>query len=179
MGFSWVAVPTATWYYLWINDGYTGLPKHRKWYKAEELGCAAGQLTVCEISVAVYLEPFDARWWVQTWNQSGYGPWSPAFTFAVPGPYFAVVNQFGQLVRGNAVYARRLATGNYEVVFSRNVSNCAFLVSRGAAGTEIVNVGFIESARRAGNPNGVFVYGRNSTNTGDLDIQFHLSVVCP
>ena len=28
----------------------------------------------------------DAKFWVQTWNPSGYGPWSDAMTFKVPAP---------------------------------------------------------------------------------------------
>jgi hypothetical protein len=179
MGFSWVRVPTATHYYLWVADGTTGLPRFRKWYTALELSCGPGQYTVCEISVPVFLEPGNARWWIQTWNPSGYGPWTTMQTVAVPGPLFAVVSQWGVLMRGNAVGTRRLATGSYEVLFSRDVSNCAFLVSRGATNMEAVTTGFLEAARRSGNPNGVFVYGRNITNTGDVDIQFHLSVECP
>jgi hypothetical protein len=127
----------------------------------------------------VFLEPGNAFWWVQTWNLTGFGPWTARQTVAVPGPLFAVVDMFGRLVRGNAVSAQRVATGSYEVLFSRDVSECAFLVSRGAADKEAASVGFIESARRSGNPNGVFIYGRNTTNDGDLDIQFHLNVVCP
>jgi hypothetical protein len=74
------AVPTATWYYLWVAQG-TG-PKVQQWYPASGLGCAGG---TCRITPATALALGSATWWVQSWNPAGYGSWSGGMGFTV-GP---------------------------------------------------------------------------------------------
>jgi hypothetical protein len=80
----WNAVSDATWYYLWVNDS-TG-NKIKKWHTAEAAGCGGGSGT-CSITPAISLANGASRWWVQTWNSNGYGPWSAAkhFNFTDPG----------------------------------------------------------------------------------------------
>jgi murein DD-endopeptidase MepM/ murein hydrolase activator NlpD len=78
--YRWNAVPGASWYYLWINDS-TG-NRWREWYTAAAAGCAAGG--TCVIAAPVRLTSGPARWWVQTWNAAGHGPWSGAMSFTVP-----------------------------------------------------------------------------------------------
>jgi trimeric autotransporter adhesin len=78
--FSWGAVPTATWYYLWVRDS-TGADKLTQWYTAETLGCAAGPL--CSVTLDLAMSQGLAEWWVQTWNASGFGPWSATRTVRV------------------------------------------------------------------------------------------------
>jgi hypothetical protein len=77
----WNAVPTATWYQLWVNDS-SAAPKIQTWYTAEQAGCANGP-EVCSIKPTTSLAVGAARWWVQTWSSVGYGPWSDAMSFTV------------------------------------------------------------------------------------------------
>jgi hypothetical protein len=39
--YAWNAVPSATYYQLWVNDS-EATPKIRQWYTASEAGCASG-----------------------------------------------------------------------------------------------------------------------------------------
>jgi hypothetical protein len=94
----------------------------------------------------------------------------------------AVVNVDGSLARGRgAVSSSQLGVdGQYEVVFNRDVSNCAYVVSGGEATTLPPDDAVVFTvAPRDGNPNAVFVQewdgvlGRDSYSSG-----FHLMVVC-
>ncbi len=78
--YTWNAVSNATWYYLWVNDSSGN--KIRKWYTASQVGCNSGNGT-CSISPNVSLLSGNGRWWIQTWNPSGYGSWSNPMTFNV------------------------------------------------------------------------------------------------
>jgi len=92
---------------------------------------------------------------------------------------FAVVDSAGNLARGNrAISATHLGTGNYEVVFDKNVNKCAFTASIGTTGAgSIPAPGLVTVAGRAGNKAGVFV--RIVDRLGNsLDSSFHLSVTC-
>jgi hypothetical protein len=79
ISFTWKRVPEATWYYLWINDS-TG-NKVKSWYTAEQAGGASGELN-CSVILSTELVG-TCQWWIQTWNNSGNGPWSDAMTFTV------------------------------------------------------------------------------------------------
>jgi glucose/arabinose dehydrogenase len=81
--FSWNAVATTTHYYLWVNDEATGTPRIQKWYTAAEAGCAAGTGT-CTIAPGILFGSGAHRWWIQTWNDAGHGPWSLSLVFSVP-----------------------------------------------------------------------------------------------
>ena len=81
--YTWNAVPTATWYWLWVNDG-GGSVRVQSWYTAAQASCATG-IDTCSVTPAIQLSPGGYQWWVQTWNDSGYGPWSDGMTFTVGG----------------------------------------------------------------------------------------------
>ena len=40
--YTWSAAPSATWYYLWVNDR-EATPKIAKWFRAADVGCATGE----------------------------------------------------------------------------------------------------------------------------------------
>lgn len=174
IGFRWNATSGATWYYLWINDS-TNTTRHHRWYPAYELDCAVGQSLVCKIGLTLDATPGQFMWWVQTYGDAGYGPWTAAQTYTA-GPLAAVVSGAGALNRGNAVSASRLAAGTYEVLFNRNVSNCIFIATIGGPGGE-TPVGLVSAALRGGNVNGVFVLTSNTLGVA-VDLPFNLNVVC-
>jgi uncharacterized repeat protein (TIGR03803 family) len=81
--YTWNAVLGSTWYYLWVNDA-SASPKIQQWYTAAQAGCASGTGT-CSVTPSVTLASGAAQWWIQTWNPSGYGPWSTGMSFTVSG----------------------------------------------------------------------------------------------
>jgi hypothetical protein len=95
----------------------------------------------------------------------------------------AVVNVDGSLARGNgAVSSASLGVdGQYEVIFDRDVTQCAYVAVGGEAtdfgADDAITIGV---SRRQGNPNGVFlieydaILMRDSYSSG-----FHLIVNCP
>jgi len=92
---------------------------------------------------------------------------------------FAVVNADGTLARGrNAVSAARLGTGQYEVVFRKDVRKCAYVGTIGLSGSVGSSApGEITVVGRFGNDRGVFVTTHSSAGAfGDLG--FHLAVHC-
>ena len=100
--------------------------------------------------------------------------------FAAPAPLptlWAVVDFGGALGRNfHATSATNLGLGIYEVIFDRNVSNCAYNATIGDQGVGTF-YGDISAARRSGNANGVFVL--TSTSVGvNVDLPFHLVVHC-
>ena len=82
--YTWNTVNAASWYYLWVsrvnNDGsFTTV--HSKWYESS----AACSGATCSITPAgVTLTSGNYRWWIQTWNDGGYGPWSTKMDFSLP-----------------------------------------------------------------------------------------------
>jgi hypothetical protein len=76
----WNAVSNATWYYLWVNDPAGA--KVKIWYTAAQAGCAAGT-GQCTVTPTNTLSNGNHTWWIQTWNDYGYGPWSTALNFMV------------------------------------------------------------------------------------------------
>jgi hypothetical protein len=81
--YSWNRVSSASWYYLWVNrintDG-SSTTVHAKWYTSAE---ACGGATCSITPVGITLSPGNYRWWIQTWNEGGYGPWSSAMNFTL------------------------------------------------------------------------------------------------
>jgi hypothetical protein len=100
--------------------------------------------------------------------------------FAAPVPLptlWAVVTTAGVLNRNfHATSAASLGFGSYEVIFDRNVTNCAYVATIGDEGFG-TTPGEISAARRFGNANGVFVQTFNSAGTGS-NRAFHLAVHC-
>ncbi len=81
--YTWNAVSTSTWYYLWVNDS-TGV-KITQWYTAAEAGCRAGT-GLCTVTPGTALSPGAGQWWIQTYGAAGNGPWSPGMIFTVTAP---------------------------------------------------------------------------------------------
>ena len=79
--YTWNAVPGSTWYYLWVNDS-TSQGKIDQWYKAADAGCASGT-GICTATPSTALAGGSCQWWIQTWSDSGIGPWSDAMSFTV------------------------------------------------------------------------------------------------
>jgi hypothetical protein len=75
--YTWQEEPCATWYYLWVSDA-TG-PVIKQWYSTGAV-CSGG---TCSFTPDVTLAEGAHRWWVQTWNTDGYGPWSSRMDFTV------------------------------------------------------------------------------------------------
>jgi hypothetical protein len=86
---------------------------------------------------------------------------------------WAVVNQNGSLVRGSGVTETKelLLAGNYEVVFNRDVSQCAY------SGTMAFTSGQIEVEERGGVPDGVFVETFDAVGT-HAQRKFNVEVFC-
>jgi hypothetical protein len=78
--FTWNAVPDATWYYLWVNDSVG--TRIKRWYQAYEVGCSGGTGS-CGATAETALKAGGGKWWILTWNASGYGPWSAPLAFTV------------------------------------------------------------------------------------------------
>jgi len=100
--------------------------------------------------------------------------------FAAPAPLptlWAVVTSTGGLPRGfHALFATNLGTGAYEVIFDRNVTNCAYNATIGDQNSGTFT-GEISAARRTGNVNGVFLITLTSAGAS-ADLPFHLVVHC-
>jgi hypothetical protein len=78
--FTWTDVSGTTWYYLWINNS-SGLV-FKQWYTAAQANCDGA---ICSITPAgVNLTNGNYSWWIQTWNDVGYGPWSSRMDFHTP-----------------------------------------------------------------------------------------------
>lgn len=101
----------------------------------------------------------------------------------------AVVNGNGTagtnlLSRGSGAISASYAvadgsTSSYEVIFDRDVSNCAYTATLGGLTTETQLPAFISIARRANKPTGVFVRISDLTNANlNAFRKFHLVVVC-
>lgn len=92
---------------------------------------------------------------------------------------FAVVNADGSLARDfRAVSSQRFARGQYEVVFNRNVSRCAYVATIGDSGDDVIPPpGEIAVAGRFGNDNAVFIATYDSDGR-PANREFHLAVHC-
>lgn len=92
---------------------------------------------------------------------------------------WAVVNADGTLARGTpGTTTSKVGTGAYEVVFTLDVHNAAFVAVLGLTGSSGTQpAGMVTTVGRAGNPNGVWLstYNVSGTNTNQ---PFHLIVQC-
>jgi len=70
----WNAVSNASYYYLYNGTAAT-------WYTASAAGCGSGTGT-CSITGSA-LAAGSYTWYVQTYNSSGYGPWSSGMSFTI------------------------------------------------------------------------------------------------
>jgi hypothetical protein len=75
--FTWASVPTATWYLVWFGTS-ANQQLVAEWYTAAQAGCAAGG--TCTATLTLGYPPDAYNWFIQTWNATGYGPWSAGMT---------------------------------------------------------------------------------------------------
>jgi len=88
--------------------------------------------------------------------------------WAFIGPSGNVIREHGVIVGST----QRVTTGQYLVVFDRDVTNCAYV--GGSDGSNNVIVG----TQSGGNPNEVFVQTKSTTTGAATDSLFHLIVAC-
>jgi hypothetical protein len=74
----WLRVEGSSWYYLWVSVG--GQPVTQIWYRAEDVCVPTGPL--CSMTSNLPLSSGSYVFWIQTWNDFGYGPWSAARAFS-------------------------------------------------------------------------------------------------
>jgi M6 family metalloprotease-like protein len=77
--YTWNEVPVAEWYHLWVNDS-TG-NKINQWYEAIDV-CSAGTCSVTPTTEVIG----SCQWYIQTYNSTGFGPWSAPLSFTTPIP---------------------------------------------------------------------------------------------
>lgn len=92
---------------------------------------------------------------------------------------FAVINADGSTARGFQVASSQaFGNGFYEVIFSQDVTGCAYVATVGEAGsTGVPSPGQIVVIGRAGTPNGVFVATTDSAGNPE-DHGFHIAIHC-
>ncbi|MCV3213206.1 hypothetical protein OGM63_06655 [Plectonema radiosum NIES-515] len=91
----------------------------------------------------------------------------------------AVVNSDGTLARSlGAISSSLLATGAYEVVFPRDVSNCIYNATPGVPGLDDPQPGEISVGLRRTNSRAVFIATFDSSGQPSNN-GFHLTVTCP
>lgn len=95
------------------------------------------------------------------------------------GVLFAQVNANGTLANssGGGVTASRIALGQYEVDFARNISACAFVITQGEATAGGAPGAITGVTDRGGNVEAVFATIRTNDNAA-ADRAFQLVVVC-
>jgi hypothetical protein len=113
--------------------------------------------------------------------RGAYGPAGPSGATGPAGlpatSLWAVIATNGTTSRNSHVTSsEKVATGQYVVIFDRDVKACAFVGSVGGIAAESV-VGQISATRRSINANGVFVRTYDSAGTA-ADRSFHLAVFC-
>jgi hypothetical protein len=93
--YSWTGVYGATYYYLFVR-GPSGTAVFSQWYTAAAAGCPdvpqptfppprVATVPTCSVTPTAALTGHGThRWWVQTWNAVGLGPWSASLTFTLP-----------------------------------------------------------------------------------------------
>jgi PKD repeat protein len=74
--YTWHAVEHASWYKLMVEERASGT-KSTRWVEAIR-NCAAG---TCAFTQPTPLNNGEHIWWVQTYNDAGYGPWSAGLAF--------------------------------------------------------------------------------------------------
>jgi hypothetical protein len=81
--YAWSAVSNSSDYLLYVNDS-TG-NRINQWFTAAQAGCSGGAGT-CSVTPDIALGAGAGKWWVQTRNASGDGPWSDPLSFTVTPP---------------------------------------------------------------------------------------------
>ena len=92
---------------------------------------------------------------------------------------WAVVNTDGTLARGSGVTSSAsLGTGQYEVIFNRDVTSCAYVTSAGNPGIFTPPARMGGTAARFQNANGIFIELFDNTGAS-VDASFHVAAFCP
>src|SRR3989304_9195512 len=73
--YTWNKVSAATWYYIYVSGPSNYVST--QWYRSVDV-CGASTGTVA--SATPGLASGQYRWWIQTWNNAGYGPRSEEHT---------------------------------------------------------------------------------------------------
>lgn len=112
--------------------------------------------------------------------QGAQGPTGPQGMQGVPGPpataLWAWVDIDGNLLSsgGHVTSTAKTGTpGGYEVIFDRDVSNCAII-----SGLDGLHGQIYASRRFPSVSNGAFVFEQDSTGTGTWGSNFYLAVFC-
>jgi hypothetical protein len=91
---------------------------------------------------------------------------------------WAVVSASGQLVRGrNVTSVARTSSGRYQVIFNRDVRNCAYIATLGDPSASGPSSGQIGTSSLASNVNGVSVRTTDANGTAG-NRSFHMIVPC-
>ena len=178
--FVWLVSKNADKYDIEIFDK-NGKVVQSKTFTSADGKCGGKKNQVCR---APFGEPVDEKatsWRVRGVQGSKKGPFSELSYFIVEtgGPLWAVVNPDISLARGAGVVSvTKESDGQVEVVFFKDVSQCAYTGNVGFAGDVGVPAdGTMTVVGLDGNPNGVFVATYNQA--GDAtDSGFHLLVTC-
>jgi L-rhamnose mutarotase len=100
----------ATWYYLYVSGPSNYV--FTQWYRALDF-CGASTCTVANATPNLAIGQY--RWWVQTWNGTGYGPWSTGMDFTVPAPVppaaATLVSPNGSITTINPTYTWNKVSG--------------------------------------------------------------------
>ncbi len=81
--YTWDAVLGVTMYCLKVDDS-TGT-KVQQCYTPAQAGCPDNTGT-CSVTPSIALAAGAGRWWIDTYNLGGYGPWSAPVDFSVDPP---------------------------------------------------------------------------------------------
>jgi Zn-dependent metalloprotease len=109
--YKWNAVSSSTDYHLWV-DGASGNVVNQ-WYTAAQAGCGGGT-GICSATPSTSLANANYKWYIQTYNTSGYGPWSTEQLFTVtatPPSAAMLVSPSGGITTTAATYKWNAVSG--------------------------------------------------------------------
>lgn len=121
--------------------------------------------------------------YVETKNYGGGltdGPFNLVVDCGGPGWSYAVVGYTANLERSSpGTTLTSLGFGRYDVTFTRNVANCAYLATVGDPGNTLVfnPAGVYTGSAR--NPDAVYIETKNQSAGLTAGVPFHLAVICP
>ena len=95
-------------------------------------------------------------------------------------PFRAVVKADGSTARGRGTTSSQHlgVTGEYQVAFTQDVTQCSFVATVGGPGSGITTLPLtITTATRMGNPNAAFIWIKRTDGT-NTDHGFHLVARC-
>ena len=97
--YTWSAVPGATWYYLWVTGSSSTVIT--QFYPASAV-CSG---STCSVEQPTPLSSGTYNWWIQTYGEVGYGPWSSGLSFTTVAPGPAVLSSpTGSIMTNNPSY---------------------------------------------------------------------------